>query len=384
MAEIRILHVITHLGIGGAQDNTLSTVGGLALLGYDVHLATGLHETEWLDRARLLTSNVHIIGDLRRPLSLSSDLLAFLQLMRLMREKRFDIVHTHSSKAGILGRLAARLVGVPIIVHTVHGLPWHDHMSFVRRTMYQFLERGAGRHSTALITVSENNRDEVIRRRIAPPLKVVTIHSGIGFSRFDVKVDRRWQCAELGLDPDKPIVGSVARLFPQKAPLDYVMAARLVRKTIPDAQFILVGDGPLREEVVQAARDVSGFRVLGSRDDIPQVLSVLDVFALSSLWEGLGRAITEAMYMGLSVAGTAVNGVPELVEHEVTGLLSPPGQPALLAANIVRLLQDRDLAGRLAKGARSIVGQWFSEEAMVERIESLYFQLLERVTTDGK
>jgi glycosyltransferase involved in cell wall biosynthesis len=387
MEKIKVLHLITHLGIGGAQDNTLLTVKGHDRQRYKVHLGTGQDYTDWDARGRACADAFCVFPDLRRSAPPQVDLRALNQITDFLRAHKYDIVHTHSAKAGTLGRIAARRAKVPIIIHTFHSFgwqvantahtrPWQMYLSSSKKWFYILLERYAASLSDALITVSELNRQEAMNIKLAPPEKFRTIYSGIDLNRFKVDVDRIEQCRSLGLSPDLPIIGTIGRLTTQKAPLDFVAAAKTVLQQKPNVQFIMVGDGPLASEVQQAIGAEQRIKVLGYRADIPEILAVLDVFVLSSLWEGLGRALTEAMIMSVPVAATAVDGVPELVSHEQTGLLSPPGQPAQLAENIIRLLDDPEEAQRMKERGRNRVVPTFGVERMIEQIETLYERLL--------
>jgi len=387
MRRMKVLHLITHLGIGGAQDNTLITVAGHSRNRYEVHLATGLDYTDWQERGQTCADALFLFSDLRRSVQPRADWRALNQITNFLREHKYDIVHTHSAKAGTLGCIAAQRAKVPIIIHTFHGfgwqvtrttntLPWQVYISSIKKWFYTLIERYAASKSDALITVSELNKQEAIKENLAPPEKFTTIYSGIDLSRFDVKVDRNEKILSLGLSPSQPIIGTIGRLSTQKAPLDFVRAAKIVIQQKPDVQFIMVGDGPLASEVRQAIGDEQGIKLLGYRDDVPEILSILDLFVLSSLWEGLGRALTEAMIMGVPAAATAVDGVPELVTHQQTGLLSPPGDPIQLAENIVGLLEHPDEAHKMGQRAHNRVVPTFSAERMVENIEALYERLL--------
>ena len=369
--QAKILHLITELVVGGAQDNTLTTVEGLDRGRYEVHLA-GAPGGEWVEWARRAADRVHLLPNMKREISPAHDVAIVRDLVRLYRREGYDIVHTHSSKAGIVGRVAAHLARVPIIVHTVHGLPWYDGMPGTSRRLYQTLERVASGYSTRVITVAEANRQELIAKRMIEPDRVVTIYSGIAVERFQRPVDRVAGRRALGLDPDAPVVGTVSRLSELKAPFDFLAAARLVRAEFPTAQFVLVGGGPLLEDVRAATRNEPCFHVLGNRADVPELLPLFDVFALSSLLEGLGRALTEALLAGLPAASTNVNGIPEIIHHEKTGLLSPPRRPDLLAANVARLLRDPEWARSLGRNGQSLVRPLFDSRLMVERIDHLY------------
>jgi glycosyltransferase involved in cell wall biosynthesis len=387
MEKIKVCHLITHLGIGGAQDNTLLTVKGHSRKHFQVHLAAGQDYTDWVERGRAYADAFFVFPDLCRSVQPQRDWRALSQLADFFKKGQYDIVHTHSAKAGTLGRIAARRAQVPIIIHTFHSFgwqvartvqttPWKNLTSHLKRWFYILVERYAASTADALITVSELNKHEAIKTRVAPPDKLTTIYSGIDLSRFNVKVERARKLSSLGLNPDQPVIGTVGRLSTQKAPLDFVAAAKTVLQQKPGVQFIMVGDGPLASQVHQAIGDEHQIQVLGFRDDVPEILSILDMFVLSSHWEGLGRALTEAMIAGVPAAATAVDGVPELVTHQETGLLSPPGEPARLAENIVWLLDHPDAAQRMRDRAKERVVPAFSAERMVEQIEALYESLL--------
>jgi glycosyltransferase involved in cell wall biosynthesis len=364
------------MGIGGAQDNTLLTTEGLSRNRFEVHLAAGEDQIDWEARAKSSCDAFFSIPALRRPIQPFTDLKALFHLKDLIEANHYHIVHTHSSKAGMLGRIAARLAGTPVVVHTIHGFPWHDYMSDFKKDAYILNERLVASFCDALITVSRLNQSEAVELGIAPAEKFTTIYSGINLEAFQVDIDRNAKCSSLNLDPSRPIVGTVGRLSQQKAPLHFVRAAKAVLAKRPDAQFVVVGDGPLNEEVRDVTDEEDRIRLLGFRDDVPHILSILDVFALSSRWEGLGRAVTEAMIMGLPVAVTAVNGVPEIVDHQETGLLSPPESPSKLAENILWLLNHPDQARLMGRRARKRVVPAFSAERMVAQIEALYDRLL--------
>ncbi len=387
MKKMKVLHLITHLGFGGAQDNTLLTVKGHSRQRYEVHLATGQDYTDWVARGQADADAFFLFPDLSRSVQPQADVRALNQITDFLRKNQYDIVHTHSAKAGTLGRMAARRAKVPVIIHTFHSFgwqvartahtrPWQLYTSTLKKQFYILIERYAASLSDGLITVSELNKEEALNIKLAPPDKFKTIYSGIDLNRFKVNVKRTEKLLSLGLQPDRPIIGTVGRLSTQKAPLDFVAAAKIVLQQQPDLQFIMVGDGPLASQVHRAIGDEQRIKVFGYRDDIPEILSVLDLFVLSSLWEGLGRALTEAMIMEVPVAATAVDGVPELVTHQQTGLLSPPGDPYRLAENIKWLLDHPVEAERMSQSARDRVVPTFSAKRMVEQIESLYERLL--------
>lgn len=393
MERIKILHLITHLGFGGGLDNTLLTVRDHSRDRFEVHLAAGTVEpgedySDWSERAREYADVLFIIPDLHRSVHLLNDLRAVRQIADLIRKEDYRIIHTHTTKAGILGRIAARRSGVPVVIHTYHAFAWQvayvsqvstwrHYLAGLKERLYVAVERYGATLSDALITVADMNKQEVITRKVAPPEKLSTIYSGIDLDRFRAKThDRNELCRQFGLDPARPIVGMIGRLSIQKAPLDFVQAAKTALQSRPDAQFILVGDGPLAQAVQAAIGAEQRIRILGFREDVTEIFTVLDVFALSSLWEGLGRALTEAMIMNVPVTATRAGGIPELVIHGETGLLADPGDSAQLAWNIVWLLDHPDEARKMSERAMARVVPAFSGQHMVKQIEALYERVL--------
>lgn len=391
MRRVKVLHAITNLQVGGATDNTLMTVAGHCRDRYEVHLAAGVvaddeNYTEWRDRAEESADELFLIPEMGRALRFYRDVRALNALTALMSEHRYDIVHTHCSKAGLLGRLAARRAGGSIVVHTYHAFGWQaagEQANGSRgtwgpglaRALYLGVERYAASLTDALITVSELNRETVLDLELGPPEKVRTVRSGIQLER-PATSDRKTLAKRLGLPTDRPIVGTVGRLALQKDPLTFVEAAQRVLEVQPEVQFIMVGDGPLEAETRDAIGDDARIRMLGYRDDVSDILEVLDVFVLSSRWEGLGRALTEAVAAGVPVAATAVDGIPELITHGVTGRLSPPGQADALADNVLWILSHLEEARQMAAPAARKVHEHWGAAQMVERIEDLYETLL--------
>lgn len=395
MERIKVLHIITHLGVGGGLDNTLLTVKGLSRDRYEVHLAAGDLEsgeqyTDWKERAKEYSDELIHFPDLRRPIDFRRDFSVLREMTNFIRNQNYQIVHTHYAKAGLLGRIAAKRAGVPIIIHTYHTFSWkvahafhtsawRNYTSSAKERFYVALEQYAASLCSALITVCELNKQEAITRNIAPPEKFVRIYSGIDLTRFQVSsTDKIRLCQKFGLNPQFPIIGNVGRLSTQKSPTDFVKAAKIVLQRHPNVQFLMVGDGPLEALTQEAIGTESRIRMIGFQEDVPEILSVLDIFALSSLWEGLGRALTEAMIMSRPVAATSVGGVPELIIDKETGLLSQPGNPVELADNIIWLLDHPQEAKKMGERARQKVFSDFSSEKMVKQIESLYESSLDK------
>lgn len=374
---LRVAHVITESGpFGGAQRNTLLTLKGLVRDGFQAELLCG-PGGPLIEEARALGVAVHVISDLLRPIDPVRDARALLGLWTHFRSGVYDIVHTHSTKAGLLGRLAARLAGVPVIIHTVHGVPFALGPN-LRTRVYVSLERLVGSFTDCLVCVGEVLRQEQIAWGIAAPDKLTTVYSGIDFSSYRPQRTTREQKRALGLAGAWPIVGSIGRLSEQKAQDQLIEAVALLREEFPYIRLLLVGDGELRpclEQQIQRLDLASHVSLLGERTDIADLLNVFDIYAVSSRWEGVGRALTEAMYWGLPIVATPVNGVKELILHEETGLHVPPHNPAALARAIDRLISDWGLAKRLGARAHAKVKDLMDGERMIAAIAELYIRL---------
>lgn len=383
--RLRVLHLITRLVVGGAQENTLLTVARLDRTRYDVTLASGPTvgpEGSLEERIPGDIEFVRIPELIRQPHPIK-DAVALARLVALMRRGRFDIVHTHTTKAGLLGRIAARIVGEPIVVHTPHGHAFHDYLSRGWSEALKRMERWLARWTDVIICLTPAERDDHLRFRVAPAGKFEIIHSGVDISRFaaaDARIEPSAKRRDLDLPTDGPLVGCVARLVPVKGVQYLLEAVPFIREAVPAATVVFVGDGPLRTEMELRAADLGlngAVAFLGLRDDVPELLPLFDVVVLPSLNEGMGRAAVEAMAAGRPVVGTRVSGIQDVITHEVSGLLVPPADPQEIAGAVVRVLNDPANARRLVENARGRL-QGFSVDAMLDDIEALYARLLER------
>ncbi len=379
---VRVLHPITRLIIGGAQENTLLTAHLLDKARWQVDVICGPQtgpEGSLMDEARQRDIPLTVEPVLVREVNPFKDFLAFVWLTRKIKKGQYTIVHTHSSKAGILGRWAAKAAAVPIIVHTVHGWGHHDRQHPLVQKFYILLEKFTLPITDQLIAVSPQDVEKGLAAGIGRPDNYVVIRSGIELDRFGHPQHPRKQVrAGLGIPPKAPVVGTVTRLSPQKAPLDFVQAAGIIAKTMPNVYFIIVGDGPLRPQVEALARQLGiadRLILTGLRRDVPELLNAFDVFALSSLWEGLPRVLPQALATGLPVVATAIDGNAEAVQDGVNGLLVPPGKPAALAQQIKNLLENPTLAVQLGKAGRLRAAE-FGAVKMVEDLSALYTRLI--------
>ncbi|OGO29794.1 MAG: hypothetical protein A2Z16_14985 [Chloroflexi bacterium RBG_16_54_18] len=384
-SPVRILHLITRLIVGGAQENTIFTANLLDRCRFDVDILSGAQtgsEGSLIDEVQDRQIPLIIVPELVRQINPWLDQQALSKITRIMRSRGYSIVHTHSSKAGILGRFAARQAGVPIIIHTVHGWSFHDQMPALSKWAYIWLERWAATHTDILIVVSRHDKEKGLALKIGHPEQYHLVRSSVPFDDFNPeRYDRSSIRRELNIPPDAIVIGNVSRFSPQKNLLDWVRTASLVSREYPGTYFLMVGDGPLRNQVEELAEQegLSGrFLLTGIRRDIPQMMAAMDVFMLTSLWEGLPRAIIQAMCMNLPVVGFRIDGLSEIVRHELTGFLTPPRDLAQMAVYCGYLLENADRRQEMGKEGHALATDEFNLPVMVRKIESLYTKLIEK------
>jgi glycosyltransferase involved in cell wall biosynthesis len=371
--RLRVAHIITQLELGGAQRNTLYTLGHLDAEQFEPFLICGpggmLDEEVWHG-----SWPTHFIRWLVRPVHPIKDVLALVAIYKKLRELRPEIVHTHSSKAGILGRIAAYLAGVPVIIHTFHGFGFTPGQRPWVRRLFVLAEKYGAMLSTHLVFVSEDNRQEAIALGIRGAQEGSLIRSGIRFERAAETRIRR----ELDIPEDAWVVASVGNFKPQKNPMDLARVAVSVLQQDRSVYFILVGDGELRPEVERFCLDqgiAANVHSLGWRRDIPEILAASNSFLLTSLWEGLPRAIVEASAAELPCVAYGANGVKDIVGDGMTGFLIAPGDVAGAAEKVLWLKAHPEDAKRFGQTAARRVAGEFDIDRMVRQQEALYNRL---------
>jgi len=370
----RVLHVITRLEPGGAQRNTLYTVEHLDRSEFEAALAWGPGDP--LDEAAAAIPGLRRepVPELVRPLAPALDARALRRLVDVMRRFSPQVVHTHSSKAGVLGRAAARITRTPVVVHSIHGFGFTPLQSGPVRALYVIAERVMSRWTDHFIAVSESNLREGAALGVVPPERASVIRSGIELERFRRAAGGGEVRRRLGLPPAAPLVVQIGNFKPQKAPLDFVRAAAAVAREVPEAWFVMVGDGALRPAAEELASDlgVAGRMVFcGWWDDVPGLLAASRVSVLTSRHEGLPRAAVESLAAGVPVVATAVDGTPEVVRDGCNGFLVAAGDVAGIARRVRGLLVDGELHRRLAAAAPQGL-EAFDIDHMVRQQEELY------------
>ncbi|MDP3544341.1 MAG: glycosyltransferase family 4 protein [Elusimicrobiota bacterium] len=375
----KVAHLVTRLELGGAQQNTLHTVRHLNRAFFEPLLICGrggmLDDEASADPA----FRTIFVDSLLRDVSPFNDLLALLELTKVFLAERPDVLHTHSSKAGILGRLAAALAGVPVVVHTYHGFGFHDRQPQFVKNLYVLLERLCARFTDALVFVSKANIAYAAAHGLVRPEEAVLIPSGVALAGLPAPGDAAKLKMSAGVGMHKPLVVSIGNLKPQKNVGDLLQAAALVLPAMPDARFVFIGDGPQRAKLEAKAFALGlqdRFFFLGWRRDAAQWLAAADVFAMTSLWEGLPRALVEAMKSGVASVCYATDGVTDLLIDGQNGFVVEPGDVKDVARRLVQLLSDEPLRARLGAAAAASIGPEFDIDGMVRAQETLYDRLL--------
>lgn len=380
--KLTVFRAITRLNIGGPAIHAILLTRGLQNERFRSLLVSGVAapgEGDMLDLAARHGVRPLMVEELGREVSPLNDLLAVKRLSGLIRRVRPQIVHTHMAKAGTAARLAARLAGVPIVVHTYHGHVFHSYFSPRKTAVFLNIERALGRLTDRVIAVGDKQRRELIGYRVAPAEKIVSIPLGLEIEGLlDAEAERGRLRAELGLNGIDRLVGIVARLVPIKAHDVFLDAAAEVQRRVPNTRFVIVGDGERRAELEARARALGlGDRTffLGWQREMRKIYADLDVVVLSSLNEGSPVAIIEAMAAGRPVVSTDVGGVGEVVADGRGGLLVPPRDPAALAEAVTAVLSDPSAAERMGRAARAAVYPKYSAGRLVGDLERLYLDL---------
>ena len=383
---MRIAHVITRLIIGGAQENTVFSCEDLIRqYGDDVLLITGPPlgpEGSLIDRARESGVPMEMVPELRRAIHPWRDWLSYLRLKKILRDFQPDVVHTHSAKGGILGRAAARAVGVSAIVHGVHGAPFHPYQSVLAREFFRACERWAAPKCDAYVSVADAMTDLMVDAKVAPREKFTTVYSGMEVEPFlEAGQHRDRVRRELGYAPEHVVAGKVARLFHLKGHEYVIEAAGRVVRANPNVRFLFIGDGILTDQSMERIRRAGleeHFHLTGLVPParIPELVGAMDVVVHTSLREGLARVLPQALIAGKPVVSYDVDGAREVVITGETGYLLPPKSIEPLADALIELAGDDDLRRRLGEEGRRRFTDQFRHEEMTRQLRELYQQLL--------
>ena len=392
MAARTVIHIITRLDHGGSAQNTMLTVLGHDRMQYEPVVIAG-HPGSWDAQGGMVATEEQcrrlekegisyiIMPSLVRPISLWNDLCAVWTLTGILRAKRPAIVHTHTSKAGVVGRVAAWLARVPVSVHTPHGHVFYGHFGRMKSWLFLQIERALCRVTSMLVALTSAERDDHLERAVGCADRFAVIPSGIDVERFRrARVAGRQVPRGFNCPTDATIVGSIGWLTDIKGHRVLVEALGYLKDEFPGLHAVIVGSGG-QHHALLAQADSLGVRdrihLVGHRDDIEQCLAGMDCFVFPSLNEGMGRALIEAMAAGLPVVASRVGGIPAIVRHEENGLLVEAGDGRALSEALRRILGDPQLADRLGRNASRTIGHAFGVKAMVDAVESVYRRALQ-------
>jgi glycosyltransferase involved in cell wall biosynthesis len=389
---MKVVHIITRLILGGAQENTLITCKLLADRGHDVTLITGPAlgpEGELFDQAEGKDYKVIVIDRLRRAINPHNDAVSYFQIKRLLLELQPDVVHTHSAKAGILGRFAGRAVkgkwgdNRPAVVHTIHGLAFHPYQSELLNKFYIAIEKSTAKRTDFFISVADAMTDQATAVGIGTPERYITAYSAIEEDDFlePIPQERKSEFRQKhGIADDAVVLVTIARLFMLKGHEYIVESAQELSKRFENCVWLFVGDGNLSEQLKQQARQfgLAGrikFAGLLPPSEIPLAIQSSDILVHCSLREGLARALPQAMLCGKPAISFDVDGAREVVNDE-TGRLIEPKNIERLTESCAELIKDKELRERLGRRARESVKKKFEPDTMVDTIEEVYRKIL--------
>ena len=377
---IKVLHIHTMPVISGSGINTFLSMDLMDRSIFKSELVCA-PDGRLIKLVRENGMKAHLFSDFVQPVHPLKDCLALIKLTFFLRKEKCHIVHTHNSKAGFIGRLAAKLAGVPIIVHTVHGFAFHDQEPIWRQILFKNLERIAHHWCDRMIFISQPLIDWAIRERIAPKNKTIKIYSGIDLAQFQpVPEEKKIQIKEKwGIGQDEIVIGVVSKLWEGKGHAILIKAFKEIRQEVQNAKLVIVGEGYLQKDLQNLTNSLglqdhvifTGFQM-----DVSEISATFDVAVLPSFFEGMGRVLLEAMALGKPVVASNVGGIPDLVKDGINGLLTTPGDVQGLAYAVKKLLVDKVLAAKLAKEAIKMTTEQFSAQIMADSIKEVYIECL--------
>ncbi|PHR97223.1 MAG: glycosyl transferase family 1 [Blastopirellula sp.] len=384
---MRVAHIITRMIIGGAQENTLYNCADLIeQYDDDVLLITGPAvgpEGSLLQRNNNTIVPVQNAQHLIRNIHPWHDTLAYFELKKILRQFKPDVVHTHSAKAGLLGRMAATSLKVPAVIHTVHGAPFHPYQNAVARNTFIACEKYAAKKCHKMVCVADAMSALMLDAGIASPEKYETVYSGMEVEPFlEGHKLREASRAELGFEPQHVVIGKIARLFHLKGHEYVIQAAKEIVENCPDVRFLFIGDGILQDQYRQqiAEAGLTDYFVmpgLVSPSEIPKMISAMDILVHTSLREGLARALPQALLSGKPAVSFDVDGAREVVINDETGALLPAKDVTQLTSALIRLANDSDLRKKLGDEGQRRMKTQFPHQVMTARLREIYQEVLD-------
>jgi glycosyltransferase involved in cell wall biosynthesis len=373
---IKVCYIITKLELGGSQKVALHVAENINKNVFDSFVVTGIGGV--LDSDACKNSRLYQLKNFVREISPLRDLKAIFKIYLILRKEIPDIVHTHSSKAGVIGRIAAKLAGIKVVVHTIHGYGFNETQNWFVKRFYVFLEKFCALLSDKLIVVTKEDIKKGLHYKIAKEDKFVLIRAGIDTAFYNDFVPNPKFKERLGIDKNSRVVVTISPFKPQKNLKDFIKTAFLLRSRFKDVIFLMVGDGEQRkelEDLIESLNLKNKVFMLGWRADIAEILKASDIFVLTSLWEGLPCSIVEAMCCSKPVVANAVDGVKEIIVNGETGFLIEPNNYAKTAEKIMYLLNDETALKNMSAKACNSIGQEYNISRNLKQHEELYLKL---------
>jgi glycosyltransferase involved in cell wall biosynthesis len=379
--KIKILNIITLFSVGGATETVVSMAAGLREKGYEVHIATGPNvpsEGSMYETAERHNIPVFTFPNLKRAINPLNDLLIVFQLARFIKKNNYTVVHTHSSKAGVVGRIAAWLVNTPVIVHTIHGLPFHRFQNFIVRNFYKLIEKFSALFCDKIVAVTHTIVDVMLKNNLAPEKKFVVVRSAFNLEMYNHTL---YDCNKIRskyrISPSDFLIAKVARFSKLKGHEYLIDAFNIVSNKSNNCKLLLIGNGELEGELKSYIKSVGLkekviFSGLIPPEDIPEILSSVDLLVHTSLLEGLARVLPQAVMLEKPVISFDLDGSHEVIKDGYNGFLIEPENVTSLAEKILMLSSDREKAKNMGINGKKMIGREFSNDLMVEKIDKFY------------
>ncbi len=377
---MKVLQVLGDSAYGGGCYSALILSKFLMKNGYEVSLLSTNKETS----KRFLDEGVPIVSPalITATVSPYRDVLGLIHLTKYLRKNKYDVVHSHTSKPGFIGRLAAHLAGIPVIIHTSHGYAYDDGYGFPKKLLFKYLEQKASKWSDLLITISKGIKQITIDENICINEKIALIENGVDWQKFQAALKNRDRVrSEFGIKKDQPLVSVICRLSPPKLPQDFVKAVHRLKQKQVNARYLIVGDGPMKPKVIELIRELGiekDIIILGFRDDIPEILAAVDIFVLPTLFEGLSMSLLEAMASGKAIIATDILANRELLEDKKDALLVPTRNVKALEQAMLKLIEDKDQANEMGKAALEKVTKHYALDDSLRKTLTEYERLINK------
>jgi len=384
-SKIKVLELITLFSIGGATETVVAMAKGLNNLGYEVHIATGPNipsEGSMYETAKELGITVITFPRLKRAINPIDDLVVIFQLAKFIRKNKYDIVHTHSSKAGVIGRIAARLAQALVVLHTIHGLPFHRFQNIYIRNFYKLIEKFAALFCDKIVAVTHTIVDVMLKSNLAPASKFTVVRSAFNLDAYNTKLyDTQKIRSKYKLSENDFVLAKVSRFSKLKGHKYLIDAFKTITPKINNCKLLLIGNGELEDELKSYIKhsgleDKIIFTGLIPPNEIPEVLSSIDVLVHTSLLEGLARVLPQAIMLEKPIISFDLDGAHEVIKDGLNGYLIEPENISSLAEKILMLCYDKKKSKLMGRNGKRMIGNEFSDKVMVGKIDLIYRELI--------